>query len=194
LQTKDSYATVQKDGYSVHSWAHKRGQNEKRSFGTFSADGTIVVSESIDSVVKALQVLDGRAPSLGHNSILNVAKQGPASFIAAAINMEGNTEVPPRAAILRQSRNMVFSVKEIAGRLRTRMILETKDQETALNVDTAARGILAMMLIRNSESPEFAKMVQQVEIVTEGTTVTIDFSCPAGKVIDLYYSNKKSAI
>lgn len=57
-------------------------------------------------------------------------------------------------------------------------------------MDAVARGMLAMALLHQEDSPGLAELVQKVRILTQGTSVTIKFSCPVDKIIDLYLSKK----
>lgn len=193
LESNESHKVLEDQGYSIHSWTNKHPRcksKAKMSYGSFAADGTLVLSDRKDLIVKALGVLDGYESSLNPNCLLNLGGFDNAAFMAAAMDMRGNSKVPSKAAILRQSDSMQFSVREVGGNLKARMVLETQDEETALNVDAVARGMLAMALLHQEDSPGLAELAQKVRILTQGTSVTIKFSCPVDKIIDLYLSKK----
>jgi hypothetical protein len=195
LSQVDGFQTRTVDGYEVMSWTSmKCGDGTKETFATFTAQGMMVVSDSLEGVAKAADVLAGRQGSIGTASVLNLANQGQSAFMAAAVNVDQAQNIPAKAALIKQSKSMVFSVSETAGSIVMTVKLNAPDTETAMNVDSIARGMLAMMYLQSQENPELAEIAKGVTIVNNGTEVVVGMRIPVATVIDMYYEEKINVI
>lgn len=195
LTRLDGYMTHSVEGYSVSSWdAHKGCKKDMRSYAIFLPSGMVAVSDSLAEVANAADVLEGKKPSLDGASILNLSNQGQATFMAAALKVDDAEKIPAKAAILRQSESVFVSASESDGNILLRMKLDTADAETALNVDSIARGMLAMMYLQSQEKPDLAVIARGVAISTEGKEVSIRMKLAVDTLIELYYKNKINTI
>lgn len=194
ISQAESYKETTLDGYKVHSWTHAECNGTRRTHAIFTADGVIVCSGTREGVIAAADVLVGKKPSIRPASTINLANQGHAPFMAAALKVDDARKIPAKAAILKQSESMVFTAKERAGKIVMRMNLKTDNAETALNVDSIARGMLAMMHLQSQENPDLATIAQGVEITTVGNEVSIKIAIPFNTLIDMYYGRKINMI
>ena len=195
LSQVDGFQTRTLDGYQVMSWnSMKCGDGTKETCATFTAQGMMVVSDSLEGVAKAADVLAGRSGAIGTASPLNLANQGQSAFMAAAVNVDQAENIPAKAALIKQSKSMVFSLSESAGNIVMTVKLNAADAETAMNVDSIARGMLAMMYMQSQENPQLAEIAKGVSIVNNGTEVVVSMRIPVASVIDMYYEKKINAI
>jgi hypothetical protein len=191
----ESYKETTMDGYKVHSWTlTKCGDGTKRTHAIFNDGGLIVCSGTLEGVTAAADVLAGKKPSINPASTINLANQGQAPFMAAALKVDDAQKMPAKAAILKQSKSMVFTVKESADQIIMQMNLKTDNAETALNVDSIARGMLAMMYLQSQENPDLAIIAQGVRITTVGDEVSISITISVNTLIDMYYDKKINMI
>ncbi len=84
--------------YTIHEWQAEQGGKHHNLALAFHGEGTIVVSGSIEQAQAALDVLDGRQPSLKKNSQSPLLKKVPAGtfFRGSAIDLQDlKTRIKP---------------------------------------------------------------------------------------------------
>ncbi len=189
-QANDTYTKTMFGNVEIHSWIdnhhhHRCGRVNERAFSCFASDGTMILGDSSELVINALNVIEGSQPSLESGSLLDLSEQTGSPFFVAALDVPENGDIPAHAAIIRQSKNVIFSVKEEDDQLRGTLVLNTDDEETALRVDAIVKGMWAMALLHEQDCPRLTELTQNLQVETKDSQVKVEVACSVDKMIEM---------
>lgn len=165
----DNYDLQSHGSYSVHGWVDNKKGVDIKSFGSFHSSGTLVLSQGLDNVRDALDVLDKKSRGLSETDPLGemITSEESMFFIAVA-NLAEMKDVNPTAALLRQSAAAHFAVGESQDRIRCKLQLTTHDEESAEMLQSVLEGMIAFALLNAAEEPDIAKLASNAKYgVTE---------------------------
>lgn len=188
LKANDTYASALHAGIVIHNWVDDKDKEtnpEKRTYGAFASNGDIVLGDSQALVTKALDVLGGRSACLSGDSALNLSGRGDAVLVAAALEVQDGATLPAKAAMLRQTRNMYFSMREADGELYSNLEINTESTEAAFYMDSIVRGILAMAFLYDEARPGLSEFARGVQVNTLDGRVVIRSAYPVERVTRL---------
>jgi len=186
VRANETYASKSHGEATIHSWVDDKNKGvdpEIRTYGAFASDGTIVLGDVLSLVSQALDVLEGKAAGLAGESVLNLSDRGGAVFAAAALKVSDGESLPAEAAMLRQTRSMVFSIRENEGRLMGEIEINTDNSEAVTHMDSVVRGILAMGFLYEEAYPGLSELVRGIQVETTESRVLIKTSYPVERVI-----------
>jgi hypothetical protein len=187
LQMNNSYAKTSHNGTDIHNWIDDRMKQKdpaKRIYGAFAFNGDIVLGDNEALVAQSLDVLAGKALCLSGDSALNLAELGNAAFVAAALEVGDGEMLPAKAAMLRQTRSMYFSLDESDGKLLAQLEINTDNTEAAFYVDSIVRGMLGMAFLYDEAHPGLAQLARSVRVNTMDKRVLIESAYPVGLVTE----------
>lgn len=195
MSKADGYSSKAAGNVVLHSIQRKQEDCGNGAIYTaFTEDGILVSASSEELALEALAVIDGARPNIANNAVLNLANHASGSIMKAAIDVVDSEGIPAKAAMLKRSQNMAFSMREVDNSMVCTTVLTAVDAETALNIDAISRGMLAMMYLKSSEQPELVRIANSIKINTEGNEVRIEMTLPIDELIDLYYESKINVI
>lgn len=187
LKMNDTYASRDHGGTVIHNWVDDKNKGkdpEVRTYGAFAVNGDILLGDTEELVAQSLDVLMGRVLGLSGESALNLSSRGDAVFMAAALEVSEGTTLPAKAAMLRQTRNMFLSMREVDGKLLTELEINTDNAEAAFYVDSIVRGMLAMAFLYDEARPGLSELARGVKVNTIDQRVLIESAYPVEQVID----------
>lgn len=182
VQANETYQAHTNGARVIHEWIDDR-KNET-TFGAFHGDGTVVLSGSMDTVVKALDVLEAKAPGLANGGTFGDldAVRGSA-FLLAVANLGEVKGTDPKAATLRNAESGMVTIGEKAGRVSAAIRLQAKTVETAAQMEAVVRGMLAIGVLAQEQRPQLAKLAQAVSVSVEGRAVSVMVNVAAEDLI-----------
>lgn len=190
LRANDTYSEIRYHNHIVHSWIDKenhKGKVKSRkepSFGCFHPNGIVVLGTDLEPVKKALDVMDGKKPSLKTTySFHGLSLPGQPSFLAAVANLSEMGELGPKATVLKQAKSINLALEETGGNLRGHLILSTRTAVTATRVQAVVEGMIAIALLVQEENPELARLAQELSVSVDNKTVRVSLDSPASDIL-----------
>ena len=170
LRGNPSYASLVHGGHTIHKWLDEK--KDKVQYGTFHGNSHVVIAPSKELMIRAIDVLNGWAESLGAADLLSVPGGDGALLVAAA---EGFPIDEKTAVLFRDVTRVALEVGETKGTFRARLALTTRTPEHATRFRQMAQGLVA-----------FAKTVQGHKNLAflqgQGETMTIGGDETSAKV------------
>jgi hypothetical protein len=205
LQGNPTYREMKYGGHTVHQWtdnpeAEKPGATR---FGVFHADDLAVVTEDLQLLQLAVDVLDKKADSLAARKAPKpLPSAGDKPFLTALVR-----ELPPIGAgkpegvILGKIASGRLEAAETGNKLRVQVALTGKTAATATNLRKVAEGLLALIDLATPEEAaragdpllfqgkaipaELLAVLKDVTVGAQDRTVTIDADVPVENAIAL---------
>ena len=167
VKANDTYQPHTRGGFVVHSWIDVKeaakaaglGLDPKRSYGCVYAAGIILISDNLDNVAKAIEVLAGRASSLQQDNPLGI--QPPAAgFLTATAMTSRMKNVDPKAAILKRANGVSLSLGEAGGMMSGTLMLDAHDARAVTNLKKIVDGMIGLALLNEETNPGAAKLAE----------------------------------
>lgn len=192
--------------YTLYGWyAEQQGKNQ---IGTFARENLIAISQNQESLQQALDVLDGKRPSLSETSWLSAQGQVSAEpiLLAAAHGVKILSTNYPQAAMLTKTEGLHLLINENNSSFQISLLLQMPDPQTALQVEQAVLGMKAILTLsqNNSSSPQpnenkanqnhsssainpsrWLPFLNHCQASTSQNTVTIRFEMPSETLYEL---------
>lgn len=192
VRANDTYESVTHGEHTIHSWIDERkarraerlGGEPVRTFGCVIGADRVVLSESIDNVRHAIDVIEGRAESMADKSTLpGLERSEDAGFFIASANIGKMQNIHPRAAMLRNTQGLAFSMSESDGTLHARLTLETQTEEAALNLSKMMDGIIGLAMLNAEANPAGSKLAEAMGVRLDGKWLEITLDVPTADIV-----------
>ncbi|HOK66301.1 MAG TPA: hypothetical protein PLV55_05770 [Anaerohalosphaeraceae bacterium] len=192
--------------YTLYRWfAEQQGKNQ---VGTFARENLIAISQNQESLQQALDVLDGKRPSLSEAPWLNAQGQVPGKpiLLAAAGGVKILSTNYPQAAMLTKTEALHLFINENNSSFQISLLLQMPDPQTALQVEQAVLGMKAILTLsqNNASSPQpnenkanqnhifaginpsrWLPFLNNCQVSTSQNAVTIRFEMPSETLYEL---------
>jgi hypothetical protein len=183
LVLNGAYSKSEYEGTTLHHWMDDK--RNKEQYGAFAAQDLIVIGQTEEAVIDALDLIAGRRQSLAAQTDSALYKlcraSGDPIFMAAATELSQLAGDDEQAAILKNSTLIAMLAAEKDGNLTATLHLETKDEQAAIQVEQIARGLLAFAAMQNTQKN--GKLIQSVVLTRDKNALDCTFSYPS---IDLF--------
>jgi len=169
--------------HTLYTWTHAKGSKHEHSVtGAFRKPNILIVGHLASDVMAALDVLDGKIPSLG-GSKSPLAAKVPAGTIllGRAVGLK-HAKVPCKSPLVKQSEAMCLAMGENDGTSFLAAKLTTTSSETAEQIKTILEGLRAMGALHKADDPDAMKVLGAFHVEAEGNSVTISMELPAEEV------------
>jgi hypothetical protein len=169
--------------YEIHTWTDAKGKKDQRTVsGAFYKPMVIVLAPSADEVKAALDVLDGKSPSLaGKPSPLAAPVPAGTAVMARAVGL-AHAELPFKSPLVTQSETFSLVVGEHQAECFAEAKLATRSPELAAQVKAIAEGARAMAELQRSGEPATVNLIRRLQVKVTGKTVSVEFHAPADEV------------
>lgn len=183
LVLNGAYSKSEYEGATLHHWMDEK--RNKEQYGAFAANDLIVIGQTEEAVIDALDLIAGQRQSLAAQteSALYKLCQAPDNpiFMAAATELSQLAQDDEQAAILKNSNLIAVLAAEKDGNLTARLHLEAKDEQAAIQVEQIARGLLAFAAMQNTQKN--GPLIQSVVLTRDKNALDCTFSYPS---VDLF--------
>ena len=192
----EAYSKTVYSGHTLHHWYDKA--NQRNQVGTFATDNLIIIAQTKESVIDALDVLSGKQKALT-NQNLTLSKKlsktpDKAIVVIAAEGLSDLTNGNPNAAVLKNSESMTATIIENKGHMTLQVDLEAEAADGAANIEQVLLGMKALMMLENKEHPQVPEMFSQTIIVRNEKKVRLQMRYPSAKLFELLQSLKPGDI
>jgi hypothetical protein len=181
-------ATYEKSIYrdhTLHEWVDQ--DRSKNQVGVFAREDLIVLSQTRRPVEQALDILDGKQPSLAQSKGLAFIDKAPAQPIVllAAEDLGRLAGDNAHAAVLKNSQIMVFAAGEDNQTVAIDLDLWTQDSQTAVQIEQAFVGMKAFVMLTQKNQPLITRLAEAFQTRTEDTLVSIRFRYPSESLFSI---------
>lgn len=177
--------------YELHAFTEAKGKKDERKMvGAFYKPTLMVFAASIDGIKAALDVLDGKSPSLaGKTSPLAAAPPAGTLVLVRAIGL-ADAGSPFKLPLATQLDTLSIAVAEQDARFSAEGKVVAKSKETAEQLRAIADGFRAAAEVQHAKDPDAAKVIKMFKVTTADKAVKIEFS---GPVDDIWAAAEKAA-
>ncbi len=170
-----SYAQDQQQTQQAHS--SSSGKSTDRVSWALIDDNTIAYSKSVRGLKDAIETIEGHNESLaGKDSKLTADLPNGAVAYAAATSLDSISHEGMLFPILRQHEHACFVLGERDGKLFDELKLVARNEEVAKQMKQVIEGYTAALKVSCMDSEPMSKMMDNVEIKQDGSTVTANWS------------------
>lgn len=179
LPYAQQYKAISHRTFQIHSWIDEKGS---RIFGAFAGPKTILLAPTEDEAKAALDVLEGKSPSLaGGQSALSAEAPAGTAIVARAIGL-GESDLPFKSPLVTQSEAFGLAVGERGGEAFAEARIGMKTVEVARQVKSIIEGARALAEVQQSTDPGMVKLLEKLQVRVTEKTVHCDARAPAKEV------------
>ena len=186
LKKIPDYRTTSHGNHKLHAWTHKKGKKAKHTVtGCFHRPGVMVFGRDAGDVKVALDVLDGKSPSLaGKNSFLAADVPKGAILQARAVGL-ADAKLPFKSPVVHQSKAISVAIGEYQDEVFARARLVAKSAEVAKDVRAIVDGFLALAKLQHGSDQQAVSVLRATKVTTAGNTVTVEWRGAGEQVFNL---------
>jgi len=172
--------------YELHSWTDAKGKrHEHPMVGTLSKSNLLIFAPTIDQVKAALDVLDGKTPSLaGKQSPLAASIPEGTMILVRAVGLAG-ANLPLKSPLVTECDALSVRIGEHDGKVAVEGKLTAKSKETAEKAKAIVDGGKATVELRHSDDADVMKVLKAVKVDLADKTLSIEVSSPVDDVWSL---------
>jgi len=195
LSFAPDYQTEEYGKHTLHRWTENKGKpNEHTTTGCFhspaDAPRTVaVVGRLADEVKAALDVLDGKSPSLGSPVAGNASplKQDvpPGTVLVARAVELAKASLPFKSPFMRKTELLALAGGQYDDEVFVQAKLVAGEPEVADHVRAAIEGLRAVVLLQNSENENLVEVLQAAKVDTAEATVSVEWRMDVDKLLKL---------
>lgn len=182
-RTAPDHNTVKYRGHEIHTWTdHKGTKHAHEAAGTFYKPDVLVFAASLDPLKSALDVLDGKAPSLaGKKSPLAAKAPEGALFVARAVDID-HAHFPHAPRLLKLVKRLDYEEGEHNGTWSGHLAVTAESAPVAEEISAVFRGVMAMLALHFHDQPGVVDLLKKTNFKVQGNTATATIEAPADSV------------
>lgn len=178
--------------HKLHSWTHKprHGSESNTVAAAFHGDQWVVLASSVDELKQAVDVLEGKQPSLTGDSPLSGNIPAGTTML---MRLEGvsTAKLPEKCKVAKQTQSFRFVAGEHEGMSFYRARAVMTNETVVGQVREIVEGLKALGQIHVGDNKTGQKLVDALKVKTDGTKLTIAWSAPANDVWTIVDAHKK---
>jgi len=190
LKRHSKYKEEKYGKYTVYKWKHD-------SHGVFVGNSMLLFSRDEDSIKNALDVIDGKKTSIASGSLVSYLKMIPANafLLAVADDVSALNKATAQAGVILDKSGMAsFMALEKNKNLTMKVMFNTTDEKTALQVENVIRGLMAfaqMQKNKDGKTHDWVKLVEALQVLRRGNSLELIFSYPSEEIVRFLESQHK---
>ncbi len=153
-------------------------------FAAVQAGRPVVLGKSREKVLRARDVLNGKASNLKDSPAFNQFP-APASgpfLIAAAEGFNGAAAIPPQANVLKQADALRLTLAEADTNVVARLALLTKDAQVGQQVQQVVQGLIALVALSQNGNSDLQRLAQSLHVRQSDRFVTVELGLPVAMI------------
>jgi len=179
-----NYRAFEHGDHDVHTWTREKDGKQRKVAGAFHKAGVLVLASEKGLLESALDVLDGRSPSLQTEDSPLAAKVPDGTMFLARADGIRTSDVGKKYAICSQLDRLDYAEGQHSERWFGHLTLAAVDEAAAERVEASAEGLVAMFWLHSARVPRLRELVDQLEIGRKGSVVRCEFQAPVEKLVD----------
>jgi hypothetical protein len=173
------YSTKPAGKLTLHKWRDKSGATELNA--CFYTPRLLVIGSDEPAVLGAMQILNGKQPSLGDQRIPTLPLPPPSEGVfmtAVTRSYAGSSQEPIKALILRSTDSAVIQIAERKGLVDAGIVLSAISPDAAIQIHQILNGlVVSASLVPDADG--LAKLAALSEVTRQGQTVSLTLHGPA---------------
>jgi hypothetical protein len=199
MREEKSHRETSYRGLAIHEIGVTRDGKPQRQYVAVKTDPRrelVVSSEDRDAVVKAVDVLAGRAPSLGRSPALRMLATPPGGFLVFASDRKMAEVLRNRSGSKALENAQIDFVSLVCGDDRgtsyATLDLGVRTADQALDIQRMTDGMLAMASLISGQggsapndgkgAGDLLRLVRAVRVTSKGSTVAVRAESPSGEL------------
>lgn len=173
--------------YTLHTWEH-------HNYGVFVGKSKLVYSRSKEAVKNVLDLMSGKRAGTNPRLAKYLEMIPANTFLSAAVEdiskLSGKRGYP--SVMLKQAGMASFIALEKNKDLTMKVVLNTKKDETATQIQQMITGIIAVVRMQeDKEELKYArKLLDALVVKTEGNQVKLFFTFPSEELVKIISKSK----
>jgi len=169
--------------YELHSWTDAKGKrHEHPMVGTLARPSLLVFAPTVDQVKAALDVLDGKSPSLAGKESPLTAKVPEGTMLLVRVVGLAGAHLPWKSPVVTECESLSLLIGENDGKVSLAGKLAAKTKETADQIKAIVDGGRATAELRAANDAEVVKLLKAVKVELADTTMSVELSAPVDDV------------
>ena len=154
-------------------------------FGAPAGKDLFLLSRSQDQLMTARAVISGNANNLTSTNSFPGLRDTAKGFVIAAVadSLIDGVKLPPPAQGLKNAEGGQLMAGETADRVFLNLALNTKDAESATQMQQVFQGLVAMAALGQAENQDLQKLVQATKVSGAEKVVSVNVELPIADVI-----------
>lgn len=175
VQRAPGYKSNTHGSYRLHTWTHNRGKrHEHQVTGCFHTPTELVFGRTEAEVSAALDVLDGKSPSLAGSDCSLAAEIPAGTSIVARVDGLADASLPTKSPLVKQSKSLGLILGEHDGESFALARLQARSDEVAGQMVKVLEGFYAMATLHGQDHPEALEALNAIHVRAEGPIVTVE--------------------
>ena len=153
-------------------------------FGAAVRPGFFLLSKSREQIEKAQRVIAGKSPNLSAaKSFAALPDTKGFLVVSVADAFNQGLKLPGPAQGLKNAEGGQAVAGEKGDRVFVNLAVQTKDTESATQMQQVLQGLLAMAALSQNENPDLQKLVQGLKVGGHDKVVSVNLEVPTADVI-----------
>ena len=158
--------------HKISSWTKKRGDHSHTIASAWFGDEHLVLASSVDELKAALDVLDGKAGSVGSDS--GLAGEVPTgTTVLMRVTGIAKAELPCKNPVAKQTESIRFVVGENQGESFFRARATMTNTEVIGQVNEIVEGGQALARLCSSDNELQLRLVNALQVKPDGNNLTL---------------------
>jgi hypothetical protein len=194
-ETMTDYHRVTSGSHFIHSWIdeNKKAEGGEPHVSAAIQGKRVIFGKSEAAVASALEVLDGKTPSLaGDKALPELGAAGGGDFLQGVVSKFDFASKDPNSAILKGSKMVRIHVGENGDQLQAVVNFQASDDDKATQIAAIAQGLIALGKLQQ-DKPAALKLANSVSIKQDGASVIATLSIAEADVVGLIKTGAESA-
>ncbi len=180
----ETYSSETVGGQTIHSWDDKG----KKMKAGFAKDGRLVIGQSQQTIVDALDTIDGKSEPLKTEVLTPKQKDAGMLLYIAGDQLAQVAKGAVQSPVLQQLQSAWITVTENKTGLKLTSQIIANNERAAEDVKHAIDGVKSAVSFAAQDDPDAALVSDAIIDMTaknDGKTVDIDWNLPSASITDL---------
>ncbi|HTA30200.1 MAG TPA: hypothetical protein VK731_06930 [Candidatus Cybelea sp.] len=166
---------VTNNQHVIYSWIDKNKKSGARNYAAI-LDGRLIAGNAQQSVIDALAVVDGSAPSFSpQKAAREFDTPGATNFVLACAQNLEFLESDSKMALLKSSKRVKLQASESDEVLKATLTVDAGDEQTARQMSLVAQSLITALSLQK-ENPRAAKLAGGMTVQLEATGFRVDIA------------------
>jgi hypothetical protein len=172
------------------AYAVTPGGSQPELIVAFPAEPVVLVSKSRPQLLRARDVVLGKAPSLAQSpsSLAPFLKRSSGAFFFAAsvVPSEDVVAISPQARVLQMAESGALAIGESGERTFAHIELATASDDAADKMMKILDGVAAMMSLAETTDRQLAEFINSTHVGRDGRIVTLDLAYSSTRLVQMW--------
>jgi hypothetical protein len=174
VSLNETYRSQVVGGNEIHIWDDKG----KTMRAGFAKDGRLVIGQSQDAMVAALDTIGGKLDPMKNEVLAPKANDAGVLLFVAGDQVQELVKDRAQSPLVKQMRSAWLTVGEAKDGLKVASTVETEDEKSAADIKQAMDGLKTVVSFAAQDDPDamlLSDAIVDLSATAEGKTVKVDW-------------------